>query len=190
MQDYVIIVNDSDEELGREEKLRAHVTPVLHRAFSVFLLDPRGAMLLQQRAHGKYHSAGLWSNTCCGHPRPGETAIVAAARRLREEMGIDCALLPAGTVSYSVDVGGGLREDEFNHVFFGAFSGAPRPNPAEVAGWRWLDAGELQRAMGDDAASFTPWFGVVLARLRLWLAHGPAGVPAPARDAWASQPAR
>jgi len=101
--------------LGRnEEKLRAHRTPVLHRAFSVFVLDEHGAMLLQRRAAGKYHSAGLWSNACCGHPRPGEPVAAAAERRLAEEMGIRCPLVPAGSVSYSLDVGDGLREDEFN----------------------------------------------------------------------------
>jgi isopentenyl-diphosphate delta-isomerase len=187
MQDYVIVVNASDEELGHEEKLRAHVTPVLHRAFSVFLLDARGAMLVQRRAEGKYHSAALWSNACCGHPRPGEAVVTAAERRLREEMGVACTLAPIGTVSYSIEVGGGLREDEFNHVLFGLFSGEPRPDAAEVAGWQWLAPEALRRALRDDPASFTPWFGVVLARLQHWLDRAPADVPAAARQAWAAR---
>jgi isopentenyl-diphosphate Delta-isomerase len=166
MHDYVIVVNALDEELGHAEKLQAHRTPVLHRAFSVFLLDDRGAMLLQRRAAGKYHSAGLWSNTCCGHPRPGEAVMAAAARRLREEMGIECALLPAGTVSYSIDVGGGLREDEFNHVLAGVFNGEPQPDPAEVWEWRWMTPEALDTALRDQPHAFTPWFGVVLDRLR------------------------
>jgi isopentenyl-diphosphate Delta-isomerase len=166
MHDYVIVVNALDEELGRAEKLEAHRTPVLHRAFSVFLLDDRGAMLLQRRAAGKYHSAGLWSNACCGHPRPGEAVMAAAARRLREEMGIECSLLRAGTVSYSIDVGGGLREDEFNHVLAGVFNGEPRPDPAEVCDWRWLTPEALRAARRNLPHEFTPWFGVVLDQLR------------------------
>jgi isopentenyl-diphosphate delta-isomerase len=166
MQDYVIVVNALDEELGCVEKLQAHRTPVLHRAFSVFVLDDGGAMLLQRRAAGKYHSAGLWSNACCGHPRPGEAVMAAATRRLREEMGIECSLLPAGTVSYSIDVGGGLREDEFNHVLAGVFNGEPRPDPAEVCEWRWLTPGALRAAWQDDPGAFTPWFGLVLDQLR------------------------
>ncbi len=102
---------------------------MLHRAFSVFVLDDDGALLLQRRAAGKYHSGGLWSNACCGHHARGESVAEAARRRLREEMGIECALRPAGTVSYSLDVGNGLREDEFNHVFVGLFSGDARPDP-------------------------------------------------------------
>lgn len=166
MQDYVIVVNALDEELGCAEKLQAHQTPLLHRAFSVFLLDDRGAMLLQRRAAGKYHSAGLWSNACCGHPRPGEAVVAAAARRLREEMGIVCALLSAGTVSYSIDVGGGLREDEFNHVLVGRFTGAAQPDPAEVAEWRWMTPEALYTARRNQPHAFTPWFGVVFDQLR------------------------
>lgn len=184
MQEYVIVVNEADEELGREEKLRAHRTPVLHRAFSVFVLDDRGAMLLQRRAAGKYHSAGLWSNACCGHPRPGETVIDAATRRLREEMGIECALLPAGTVSYSVDVGGGLREDEFNHVFVGLFTGDATPDPAEVSAWRWMTPDTLGETRAGAPHEFTPWFGVVFDRLRHWLQGKPAQLPAAVLAAW------
>jgi isopentenyl-diphosphate Delta-isomerase len=184
MQDYVIVVNASDEELGREEKMQAHRDPVLHRAFSVFVLDERGAMLVQRRADGKYHSAGLWSNACCGHPRPGEEVMAAAKRRLREEMGIACALVAAGTVSYSIDVGDGLREDEFNHVLFGTFNGDVRPDPAEVSGWQWMTAAAVHEALREAPRTFTPWFGVVLDRLRAWLADHPAEAPADARHAW------
>jgi isopentenyl-diphosphate delta-isomerase len=188
MQEYVIVVNAADEELGREEKLQAHRVPVLHRAFSVFVLDHRGAMLLQRRAAGKYHSAGLWSNACCGHPRPGETAIDGAARRLREEMGVECALLSAGTVSYSVDVGGGLREDEFNHVFAGLFSGDANPDPAEVCDWRWVTTDDLGKARGEQPHAFTPWFGVVLDQLEQWLQGKPATLPPAVLAAWRAAP--
>lgn len=188
MQEFVIVVNAADEELGREEKMQAHRTPVLHRAFSVFVLDDRGAMLLQRRAAGKYHSAGLWSNACCGHPRPGETAIHAAARRLQEEMGFECALFPAGTVSYSVDVGGGLRENEFNHVFVGLFSGDAKPDPAEVSAWRWATPDTLGETRVEQRLDFTPWFGVVFDRLRLWLEGKPAQMPAAVLAAWLAAP--
>jgi isopentenyl-diphosphate delta-isomerase len=184
MQDYVIVVNDADEELGHEEKLRAHRTPVLHRAFSVFVLDDDGTMLLQRRAGGKYHSAGLWSNACCGHPRPGEVVMAAAARRLREEMGIECPLHPAGTVSYSIDVGGGLREDEFNHVFAAIYRGQARPDPEEVSDSRWMTPDALLRACAAEPHAFTPWLGVVLDRLRRWLNGRPAHIPAAVHEAW------
>ena len=183
--EYVIVVSTSDEELGRAEKLQAHRTPVLHRAFSVFVLDDRGAMLLQRRAAGKYHSAGLWSNACCGHPRPGETVLAAAGRRLHEEMGIECPLLHAGTVSYSVDVGGGLREDEFNHVLVGVFSGDARPDPAEVWDCRWMTAGALRGAWHQAPHEFTPWFGAVFEQFRRGLEAGlAAAVPPAVREAW------
>ena len=166
--EYVVVVNASDEELGRAEKLQAHRTPVLHRAFSVFVLDEGGAMLLQRRAAGKYHSAGLWSNACCGHPRPGEPVLAAAERRLREEMGVACALVRAGTVAYSIDVGGGLREDEFNHVLVGRFSGNARPDPAEVSEWTWMAPGALHAARQAAPQTFTPWFGAVFAVYEAW----------------------
>lgn len=184
MQDYVIVVNAADEELGQEEKLRAHRSPVLHRAFSVFVLDDDGALLLQRRAAGKYHSGGLWSNACCGHPRPGEPVADAAQRRLREEMGIDCALHPAGTVSYSLDVGDGLREDEFNHVFVGLFSGNARPDPAEVSEWQWMDPARVRAQLRDGATALTPWFAVVLGSMQRWLNDGPSGIPGSAVEAW------
>ena len=176
MDDYVIVVNALDEELGHAEKLQAHRTPVLHRAFSVFVVDARGAMLLQRRAAGKYHSAGLWSNACCGHPRPGEAVVAAASRRLREEMGLECTLLRAGTVSYSIDVGGGLREDEFNHVLAGVVDGAPQPDPAEVGAWRWMAPDDLRAAWQREPDTFTPWFGVVFEQWQQWVSGSTSAV--------------
>ena len=183
-QDYVIVVNESDEELGRSEKMQAHLTAVLHRAFSVFVLDDRGAMLLQRRAAAKYHSAGLWSNACCGHPRPGETVTGAAGRRLREEMGIECALLSAGTVSYSIGVSGGLWEREFNHVLAGVFNGDARPDATEVCEWHWMTPDALRAARQREPQAFTPWFGLVFDRLRRWLDDRPATLAPAVLDAW------
>jgi len=184
MHDYVIAVDASDQELGPVEKLQAHRRPVLHRAFSVFVLDDRGAMLLQRRAAGKYHSAGLWSNACCGHPRPGEPVLTAASRRLAEEMGIECALSAAGTVAYSIDVGGGLREEEFNHVLVGLFTGEARPDPDEVCDWRWTTAEALHTAREREPDTFTPWFGVVFDRVRTWIESGYAALPGTVQAAW------
>ena len=139
----VILVDADDDEIGISPKLRAHETGELHRAVSVFVFDADGRVLLQRRAAGKYHSAGLWSNTCCGHPRPGETARAAALRRLREEMGVECALEPRGSFSYRAILGNGLVEHEIDHLFVGTFQGSPAPDASEVAEWRWMDLNDV-----------------------------------------------
>jgi isopentenyl-diphosphate delta-isomerase len=178
MSEYVIVVDDLDREVGREEKLIAHLTCRLHRAVSVFVFDIDGRMLLQRRSGNKYHSGGLWSNTCCGHPRPGETSVDAAQRRLREEMGFSCPLTRACTVRYRLDVGGGLAEHEYDHVFVGEFDGRPQPDPGEVRDWCWIDRASLREELERRPAEFTPWFGVILGRLELSLPDSPAGVAA------------
>jgi isopentenyl-diphosphate delta-isomerase len=132
----------------------------------VFVFDPGGRVLLQQRAAGKYHSAGLWSNTCCGHPRPGEDDVLAAQRRLREEMGFGCALEPAGRFSYRAQVGE-LVEHEIDHVFVGRFEGAPRPDAREVAAWRWADPAELAMDLATRPERYSAWLGAALERARL-----------------------
>lgn len=158
LQDSVVLVDTADRPLGTAAKLDAHREPVLHRAFSVFVFDPQGSLLLQQRARGKYHSGGLWTNTCCGHPRPGEDTAAAAERRLREEMGIACALRHAGWFVYRADVGAGLVEHELDHVFVGFSEREPHPDPAEVAGWRRVAAADLRRELDDRPGRFTVWF--------------------------------
>jgi len=132
----VVLVDERDREVGTAPKLAAHEDGALHRAFSVFVLNGHGELLLQRRADTKYHSAGLWTNTCCGHPRPGEPVAAAARRRLREEMGFDCEPAPAGTFVYRAEVGG-LVEHEYDHVFVGRHETDPLPDPAEVSEWRW-----------------------------------------------------
>jgi len=144
--------------VGAGSKLDVHRTGALHRAFSVFVFDAGGCLLLQQRARGKYHSGGLWTNTCCGHPRPGEETAGAAERRLREEMGIACPLRHAGWFVYRADVGGGLVEHELDHVFVGRSDREPRPDPAEVGGWRRLPPGDLRAELERTPGRFTAWF--------------------------------
>lgn len=156
--DSVVLVDSGDRVVGTAGKLDAHRTGALHRAFSVFVFDAAGSLLLQQRARGKYHSGGLWTNTCCGHPRPGEATPAAAARRLREEMGITCAFRDAGWFLYRADVGGGLVEHELDHVFVGRSDQEPRPAPAEVAGWRRVAPGALRIELDRAPTRFTAWF--------------------------------
>ena len=170
----VILVDERDREVGSAEKLDAHRQGLLHRAVSVLVFDGQGRTLLQKRAAGKYHSAGRWSNTCCGHPRPGEETLAAARRRLREEMGIDAALAHALTFVYRAEVGGGLIEHEVDHVFLGRFAGEPEPDPAEVEGWEWRDARRLLADLRADPAAYSPWLPLTLERLA---AEGGIGGP-------------
>ena len=143
----VILVDQDDREIGVREKLDAHKRGELHRAFSVFVFDGQGALLIQQRAKGKYHTSGLWTNTCDGHPRPGETIAEAARRRLLEEMGFECELDEALAFTYHAELGDGLVEHEYDHVLVGRFDGEPEPDPREAAGWQWVDLETLDEDM-------------------------------------------
>lgn len=164
-EERVILVDPDDAEIGTEEKLRAHERGVLHRAFSVFLLNRCGEILLQRRADGKYHGAGLWSNSACGHPRPGENTPAAARRRLEEEMGIDAQLEHLFSFTYRAEMGSGLTEHEIDHVFRGHVDVDPEPDPAEVADWRWVSPEEILREMRTAPERYTPWFAEALAGL-------------------------
>nr|WP_241480214.1 isopentenyl-diphosphate Delta-isomerase [Nocardiopsis halotolerans] len=157
------LVDEDGTTTGTAEKVSAHMPPGrLHRAFSVFLLDGRGRLLLQRRAPGKYHSPGVWSNTCCGHPLPGEPPFLAAARRTHEELGVAPALMrEAGTVRYNhPDPVSGLVEQEYNHLFVGLLRDQPRPDPDEVDRTAFVDSAELERMCGD--LPFSAWFPTVL----------------------------
>ena len=171
MEDEVILVDADDREIGTAPKLRAHREGALHRAFSVFLFNERGEVLLQRRAEGKYHSAGLWSNTCCSHPRPGEDTHAAARRRLQEEMGLTVPLLPVFNFTYRSAFADGLWEHEFDHVYIGRTGAEPRPDPEEVAGWRWASIDDLARELEEHPERFTVWlrqpFEEIVAR-RAW----------------------
>ncbi|MFR9721764.1 isopentenyl-diphosphate Delta-isomerase [Streptomyces sp. MS19] len=157
------LVDEDGTTIGTAEKLAAHQAPgQLHRAFSVFLFDRAGRLLLQRRAHGKYHSPGVWSNTCCGHPLPGEEPFLAATRRTTEELGAAPDLLrTAGTVRYNhPDPASGLVEQEFNHLYAGVVTAPLRPDPAEVAETGFVTPGELARLRA--GGPFSAWFGTVL----------------------------
>lgn len=157
------LVDEDGLTIGTAEKLAAHQPPgQLHRAFSVFLFDERGRLLLQQRALGKYHSPGVWSNTCCGHPYPGEAPFAAAARRTFEELGVSPSLLAeAGTVRYNhPDPASGLVEQEYNHLFVGLVQSRLRPDPDEVGGTAYVTPAELAERHAED--TFSAWFMTVL----------------------------
>ena len=158
----VILVDENDRPLGTAPKLAAHRSGQLHRALSVQLQDRDGRLLLQKRHVGKYHSGGLWTNTCCGHPRPGETAIDAAHRRLLEEMGIACQLSPLFSIRYRADLDHGMIEHELVHVFGGKYDGAVRPNPAEADGFAWLTLQELASDVDRAPECYSVWFRIYL----------------------------
>jgi len=158
--DRVILVDGDDAELATEDKLRAHQRGALHRAVSVFAFAPDGSLILQRRAAGKYHSGGLWSNTACTHPRPGESAAEAAHRCIGAEMGISCPLHEAFAFTYYAELGDGLIEHEYDHVFVGWFAGAPTPDPSEVAEWRYLGSRHIEHELRAHPEAFTPWFPI------------------------------
>ena len=154
----VILVDQADRPVGRMEKQEAHIKGLLHRAFSVFLLDG-SKLLIQRRALDKYHCGGLWSNTCCSHPAPGEPVLSAAERRLDEELGIKNARLrELDTFLYRAPFPNGLTEHELDHVLLGEYSGPVRPDPREIAQVRWIDLEELQRDLQAFPQRYTPWF--------------------------------
>lgn len=154
----VILVDQADRPVGRMEKQEAHRKGLLHRAFSVFLLDG-SKLLIQRRALDKYHCGGLWSNTCCSHPAPGEPVLSAAERRLDEELGIKNARLrELDTFLYRAAFPNGLAEHELDHVLLGEYSGPVQPDPMEIAQVRWIDLEELQRDLQAFPQRYTPWF--------------------------------
>lgn len=157
-QEFVILVDEHDRETGRMEKMEAHRQGVLHRAFSVFIFNSAGEWLLQQRATGKYHSGGLWTNSCCSHPRPGETVADAALRRLGEEMGIAVPLTYRFQFIYKAALDQNLTEHELDHVFTGQFDGTPVLSPDEAMAWKWMTTDDIRAAIAANPEAFTVWF--------------------------------
>ena len=161
----VIHVDENDQQIGVGEKIETHQQNRLHRGFSIFVFNSKGETLLQQRARGKYHCGGLWVNTCCGHPRPGETVEAAVHRRMREELGIDCDFTKIGKYVYQVDFENGLHEHEFLHVFSGTADVTPQPNPDEVMAWKWMPMDALKKDMRDHPENYAYWFKVSIEKL-------------------------
>ena len=158
----ITLVNEHDRIVGYEEKWKVHYDGLLHRAFSVLLFDSQGRLLLQRRALEKYHSGGLWTNTCCGHPNEGESIEAAAHRRLGEEMGFDCPFAFRYKFQYKATFENGLTEHEIDHIFVGTYEGDVVPNPEEVMDYRWVSYSELYADYTRNADLYTYWFGLIL----------------------------
>ncbi|WP_312323278.1 isopentenyl-diphosphate Delta-isomerase [Soonwooa sp.] len=161
MEERVVLVNPQDEVLGLMEKMQAHENALLHRAFSVFLFNDKGEMLLQQRAAGKYHSPLQWTNACCSHPRENESYLDAAKRRLQEELGISAELTERFNFLYKADVGQGLWEHELDYVFTGEYNGDFTLNPEEVADIKYISINELKREIEEFPQRYTEWFKII-----------------------------
>jgi isopentenyl-diphosphate delta-isomerase len=179
-EELIILVDPADREMGVASKRTAHMLGLRHRAFSIMLNDDRGRALLQRRAADKYHSPGLWANSCCGHPRPGESIHEAAVRRAREELGVSVALREIGTFTYRAAVGDIMIEHEIDHVFVGTVIGELRPDPREVAELRWTLLEDVRRDLRRNPECYAPWLdGVIRTVGRLTRSEAPAsGRPA------------
>jgi isopentenyl-diphosphate delta-isomerase len=159
--EYVVLVDENDNEVGLMEKMEAHEKALLHRAFSIFLFNDKKELLLQQRAFSKYHSGGLWTNTCCSHPRKGESIEEAADRRLMEEMGITAPMEKAFSFIYKARFDNDLTEHELDHVVLGTFNGTPEINPEEVADWKYASMDSIASDMKANPDKYTAWFRIV-----------------------------
>lgn len=167
MEDQLVLVNENDQIIGTAGKMRVHKEGLLHRAFSIIIFNSKGELLLQQRAKSKYHSGGLWTNTCCSHPRPGETVLQAGQRRLFEEMGISCKLRELFSFRYQVTFADGLIENEYDHVLVGrSDSLSPKPNPKEVDDWKWVKMETLKIDIRENPEIYTYWFKVLMKEIR------------------------
>jgi len=161
VEEMVILVDNEDNQIGLMPKMEAHEKAQLHRAFSVFVFNDVGELLLQQRAADKYHSPLLWANTCCSHQRDGETNLTAGQRRLREEMGFVCALKEVFWFVYKAPFDNGLTEHELDHVLVGKFNGKPAINVAEVAAYKWMSLEAVKLDMYNNSEKYTEWFKII-----------------------------
>jgi isopentenyl-diphosphate Delta-isomerase len=160
-EEKVILVNEKDEQIGLMPKMEAHEKGLLHRAFSVFVFNDKNELMLQQRAHSKYHSPGLWTNTCCSHQREGESNIEAGKRRLQEEMGFSTELKDTISFIYKAPFDNGLTEHEFDHILVGKFNNEPNLNPEEAAAYKWLPLEEVKEDMKQNPQIYTEWFKII-----------------------------
>ena len=164
----VILVDVNDTQIGVMEKMEAHQMGLLHRAFSVFIFNSKGEMLLQQRAISKYHSGGLWTNACCSHPFPEEATIQAAQRRLKEELGFENPIEKVGDFVYKADFDNGLTEHEFDHIFAGEYEGKINFNKAEVMDICYKDLQEISHSLQTHPQKYTPWFHLAFPKIKNW----------------------
>jgi len=164
-EEEVILVNEQDEQTGTIAKMEAHRKALLHRAFSIFIFNNKGEMLLQQRAMGKYHSPGLWTNTCCSHPRPGEDVEAAAGRRLKEEMGIDAPLHKIFDFIYRTEFDNGLTEFEFDHVYTGVYNGQLNPDRQEVQDYCFRSMEDIGQDLQRRPEKYSAWFRIAFPKL-------------------------
>ena len=168
-EENVILVNEQDEPIGLMPKMEAHEKAVLHRAFSVFVFNAKGELMLQQRALHKYHSPGLWTNTCCSHQRDGETNLAAGARRLQEEMGFVVPLKELFSFIYKAPFDNGLTEHELDHVMVGHSETVPHINEDEVAAWKWMSMDAIANEMKEHPERYTEWFKIIFDRVFTYL---------------------
>lgn len=184
MEETLILVDEDDCETGSAQKLFIHQQGLRHRAFSIFIFDEHGHLLMQRRAMGKYHSQGLWSNTCCGHPRLGEQTHAAAQRRLFEEMGLTCPLKKVASLLYREQVSNQLIEHEFDHLFVGLSDVPPQANPEEAMAWAWLPLSDIPGCLAAEPEQYTVWLRRVfefytLSALHRWYEIAQAGPSSP-----------
>lgn len=162
--DDILLVDEDDNPIGTGEKMDVHKRGLLHRAFSILIYNSKKEMLLQRRALSKYHCPGLWSNACCSHPRPGEHLLIAAKRRLNEEMGMVVPLKEVGIeFIYKVRIGE-LTEYEYDHLIYGQFDGEPQLNPEEAGDWKWMAFADIRRDMKSNPDAYTPWFCLIVSQ--------------------------
>lgn len=161
IEEQVILVNENDEQIGTMAKMEAHEKALLHRAFSVFVFNKNNELMVQQRALHKYHSPGLWTNTCCSHQRVGETNIQAGRRRLQEEMGFVTDLQDTISFIYKAPFDNGLTEHEYDHILVGHYNAEPKINPDEVAAWKWMGLEEIKVDMLENPEEYTAWFKII-----------------------------
>ncbi|WP_458627384.1 isopentenyl-diphosphate Delta-isomerase [Winogradskyella sp. PC D3.3] len=161
IEEQVILVDENDNKIGLMPKLEAHEKALLHRAFSVFVFNDKNELMLQQRAMHKYHTPGLWTNTCCSHQRDGETNIEAGKRRLQEEMGFVTELQEKTAFIYKAPFDNGLTEHEYDHIMVGYFNGSPHINEDEVASWKWMSLDAVKVDIAENPQRYTAWFKII-----------------------------
>ena len=170
-EEQVILVNENDEQIGLMPKQEAHENAVLHRAFSVFIFNEHNELMLQQRALHKYHSPGLWTNTCCSHQRDGESSLDAGERRLQEEMGFTSELKETTSFIYKAPFENGLTEYEFDHILVGNYNEEPKINTEEVASWKWMPMKAIQDDIKDNPENYTAWFKIIFKKFYKYISQ-------------------